>query len=58
MGGKIVGATIVPVRKNRNTREENEAIKAGNIPKGSKNHSAKRRQEDRDARWTKKHGRS
>ncbi|MBJ7378538.1 IS5 family transposase [Sphingobium sp.] len=58
MGGQIVDATIVPVPKNRNTREENEAIKAGDMPKGWENHPAKRRQKDRDARWTKKHGRS
>ena len=58
MGGQIIDATIVPVPKNRNTREENEAIKAGEMPKGWENQPAKRRQKDRDARWTKKHGRS
>lgn len=58
MGGQIVDAAIVPVPKNRNTREENEAIKAGEMPKSWENHPAKRRQKDRNARWTKKHGRS
>ena len=58
MGGQIVDATIVPVPKNRNTKEENDAIKAGEMPKGWDAHPAKRRQKDRDARWTKKHGRS
>jgi IS5 family transposase len=58
MGGQIVDATIVPAPKSRNTREENEAIKAGEMPKDWENQPAKRRQKDRDARWTKKHGRS
>jgi len=58
MGGQIIDATIVPVPKNRNSREENEAIKAGEMPKGWESQPAKRRQKDRDARWTKKHGRS
>jgi len=58
MGGQIVDATIVPVPKNRNTEEENEAIKAGETPKGWEDHPAKLRQKDLDARWTKKHGRS
>jgi IS5 family transposase len=31
-GGQIVDATIVPVPKQRNTREENEAIKGGQTP--------------------------
>jgi hypothetical protein len=34
MGGQIVDATIVPVPKNRNSREENAAIKAGETPQG------------------------
>jgi transposase, IS5 family len=58
MGGQIIDATIVPVPKNRNSREENDAIKAGEMPKGWEYHPAKRRQKDRDARWTKKHDRS
>ena len=31
-GGQMVDATIVPVPKQRNTREENEAVKAGQTP--------------------------
>jgi transposase, IS5 family len=58
MGGQIIDATIIPVPKNRNSREENEAIKAGEMPKDWENNPAKLRQKDRDARWTKKHGRS
>ena len=57
-GGQIVDATIVPVPKQRNTREENEAIKSGETPKAWKKKPAKNRQKDKDARWTKKHGRS
>jgi IS5 family transposase len=58
MGGQIIDATIVPVPKNRNTPEENEAIKAGEIPKGWADKPAKLRQKDLDARWTKKNGQS
>jgi IS5 family transposase len=32
-GGQIIDATIVPVPKQRNTREENEAIKGGETPR-------------------------
>ena len=50
--GQIVDASIVPAPKQRNSKEENEAIKAGNPP--SDWSEAKRRQKDVDARWTKK----
>ena len=55
-GGQMVDATIVPVPKQRNTREENEAVKTGQTPEDWK--PAKTRQKDKDARWTKKHGKS
>jgi transposase, IS5 family len=58
MGGQIVDASIVPVPKQRNTREENATIKGGGTPSGWADAPAKRRQKDMDARWTKKHGRS
>ena len=58
MGGQIVDASIVPVPKQRNTREENEAIKAGKTPKGWNKKPRKKRHKDMDARWTKKHGKS
>ena len=48
----------MPVPKQRNTREENEAIKGGQTPEARKKKPAKNRQKDKDARWTKKHGRS
>ena len=57
-GGQMVDATIVPVPKTRNTREENEAVKSGQTPQEWSGKSAKHRQKDKDARWTKKHGRS
>ena len=57
MGGQIVDATTVPVPRNRNTGEENVAIKAGETPEGWEEKPAMKRQKDLDARWTKKHGR-
>jgi IS5 family transposase len=57
-GGQIVDATIVSVPKQRNTREENEAIKGGQTPEAWEKKPGKNRQKDKDARWTKKHGRN
>ena len=54
--GQIVDASIVPAPKQRNSREENEAIKGGNPPADWS--EAKRRQKDVDARWTKKNEQS
>jgi transposase, IS5 family len=53
-GGQIVDATIVAAPKQHNTREENEAIKAGKTPEGWEENPAKNAQKDKDARWTKK----
>jgi IS5 family transposase len=57
-GGQIVDASIVAVPRQRNTREENEAIKRGETPDDWEKKPAKNRQKDKDARWTKKHGKS
>ena len=57
-GGQIVDATIVSAPKQRNSKDENEAIKAGETPKELEKRPAKNRQKDKDARWTKKHGKS
>src|SRR5204863_2725005 len=57
-GGQIIDATIVVVPRQRNTREENEAIKRGETPDDWEKKPAKNRQKDKDARWTKKHGKS
>ena len=58
MGGQMIDATIVAAPRQRNSREENEAVKAGRTPEGWDQQPAKDRQKDKDARWTKKHGRS
>ena len=57
-GGQIIDATIVSVPKQRNTKEENETIKAGKTPEEWEQQPAKNAQKDKDARWTKKHERS
>jgi IS5 family transposase len=58
MGGQIVDASIVAAPKQRNTRDENAAIKAGEVPQEWLADPSKLRQKDTDARWTKKNGRS
>jgi IS5 family transposase len=58
MGGQIIDASIVPVPKQRNGRDDNAKIKAGEIPEGWENQPAKLAQKDTEARWTKKHGKS
>jgi IS5 family transposase len=55
-GGQIIDATLVPVPKQRNTREENKKIKAGRLPEGWDENQDRLRQKDLDARWTKKNG--
>src|SRR5436305_6199900 len=57
-GGQMVDATIVPVPKQRNSRDENVTVRAGQRPAEWERKLAKLRQKDRDARWTKKHGQS
>ena len=58
MGGQIIDASIVAAPKQRNHRDENDAIKRGETPAGWQAQPARRRQKDTDARWTRKHGRS
>jgi IS5 family transposase len=55
-GGQIIDASIVNAPIQRNTRQENEAIKQGEVPDDWSD--AKRAQKDVDARWTQKHGKS
>jgi len=57
-GGQMVDATIVPVPRQRNSRDENDQVKTGTTPEDWKKRPSKNRQKDKDARWTKKHGRS
>ena len=52
-GGQIVDATIVSAPKQRNSKYENEAIKAGKTPGEWEKKPAKNAQKDKDARWTK-----
>lgn len=54
--GTIVDATFVEAPKQRNHREENQAIKAGQVPEEWRKpeNSHKLAQKDTDARWTKK----
>lgn len=54
--GQILDATIVPVPRQRNSREENEEVKAGKIPEKWKEKPDKLSQKDTDARWTTKNG--
>jgi IS5 family transposase len=58
VGGQIIDATIVAAPRQRNSRDDNAAIKRGETPPGWDTQPAKTRQKDVDARWTKKHGRT
>src|ERR1700688_2682184 len=57
-GGQMVDATIVSVPKQRNSREDNEVVKAGKTPEKWEKKPAKNRQKDKDVRWTKKNNKS
>lgn len=52
--GVMIDATFVEVPRQRNTREENESIKAGTTPTEWKNDPKLLAHKDLDARWTKK----
>jgi IS5 family transposase len=54
--GQMIDATFIEVPRQRNKREENAQIKAGETPPKWKEETAKSKlcQKDRDARWTKK----
>jgi transposase, IS5 family len=58
MGGQIIDASIVAAPRQRNGREENAQVKAGETPPSFAANPAMDRPQDKDARWTKKHGRS
>jgi IS5 family transposase len=57
-GGQILDASIAPVGCPHNTRDENAAVKKGEVPEDWADKPAKLAQKDVDARWTKKHGKS
>lgn len=54
--GKMTDASFVEAPRQRNTREENQQLKDGIIPKEWKKNPDKLRQKDTDARWTQKNG--
>ena len=56
--GQIVDATLVPVPKQRNSREDNATIKAGTVPENWHDTPHKLAQKDVEARWTQKNGTS
>jgi transposase, IS5 family len=56
--GTIVDASFVEVPRQRNTREENEQVKSGEVPESWKTQTHKLSQKDLDARWTKKNEQS
>lgn len=49
--GSIVDASFVNVPRQRNSREENEAIKQGNTPESFESNPSMKSQKDCDARW-------
>lgn len=57
-GGQIIDATIIPVPIQRNSRDQNKQVKAGEIPAEWADAPHKLAQKDTDARWTKKHNKS
>ena len=52
--GSIVDASFVNVLRSKNTREENDNVKQGNIPESFEDNPAKLSQKDCDARWVTK----
>jgi len=52
--GQMVDASFVDVPRQRNSREENQQIKAGELPASFQDNPNKLRQKEVDARWTKK----
>ena len=54
--GQRVDATFVEVARQRNSREENAKIKAGEVPEAWRDQPEKVRQKDVDARWRMQNG--
>ncbi len=57
-GGQIVDATMIPVPKQHNSKEEKEQMAQGQIPASWQEKPHRLSQKDLDARWTKKNGQS
>jgi len=51
---QIIDATLVPVPRRRNTREDNKEIKAGRLPDGWDENEQRLKQADLDTRFVKK----
>lgn len=54
--GQIIDATFIPIPIQRNNREDNKTIKAGEVPASWSETPNKEAHKDTDARWTKKGG--
>ena len=54
--GKMADASFVETPRQRNTREENQQLKEGNIPQKWEDNPNKLRQKDTDASWTQHNG--
>lgn len=52
--GKIIDASFVDVPRQRNSRDDNDKIKAGEVPESFTQNKNVGEQKDVDARWTKK----
>ena len=57
-GGQILDATLVPVPKQHNSKEEKEQLAQGQIPESWREKPHRLCQKDIDARWTKKNAQS
>ena len=57
-GGQIMDATLIPVPKQKITKQEKEDLKQGQIPEEWQNNPHKMAQKDIDAKWTKKNNQS
>ena len=57
-GGQIVDATMIPVPKQHNSKEEKQQLSQGQIPASWQEKPHRLSQKDLDARWTKKNGQS
>lgn len=52
--GKIIDASFIEVPRQRNKKQENQSIKAGEIPASIQENPHRKAQKDTDARWTQK----
>ena len=51
MGGQIMDASVVEAPRQRNSQEEKEVIKSGDVPKSWEDNPGRLRQKDCSARW-------